>query len=449
MYISCSYYPMSKDQIIQLQKVLHERMSYCHDEDIISSLIQRGSFHPILINILIHLDNESLTSVACCCRLWSQFIKNYVINSQQFRDKRLELQFRSGDPTVWIIAAGQFISCMTWDQEMIVVGRAQSALYTQDTEQYKVKSGMLSPLVFVYSRPGLEKIFSLYGHRLGVTSVDLDTRVIVSGSLDWTVRVWDRKSGTLITCLQDHGDWVTGVYIKMMRDTSRLFTLGLDNIIHCYDINHPDELEDFDSVVTVNKSEQCRTVPEDNSFHLPINYKQPLKTYLKQCGCLATSDQYLISSYKTMIHVWLEDTKIHSTLRGHAELVGQLKVQNQLLISSGCEKTVMIWSLETMTCLHVLNYTDKFNNVSYPKIDLDHRYLLVTTSDHIDIWDTSSLWSHSAPVKVRSVPVEVLIVSVHLERRGIGFSCYKSVQIMDFSNPDSRDSLFYGTSTKF
>ena len=100
-------------------------------EDIISNLISRGSFHPILINILIHLDNDSLVNVACVCKLWSQFIQKYVHNSQQFRDKRLELHFKTSEPSLWVIAAGQFVSCMTWDSDIVVVGRAQSGTYTQ------------------------------------------------------------------------------------------------------------------------------------------------------------------------------------------------------------------------------------------------------------------------------------------------------------------------------
>ena len=76
--------------------------------------------------------------------------------------------------------------------QVVVVGRAQSATYTA------VKTGhqtSLSPLIFVYSRPGLEKSLSLYGHLKGVTCLALNRTVIVSGSVDMSVRLWCRERG--------------------------------------------------------------------------------------------------------------------------------------------------------------------------------------------------------------------------------------------------------------
>ena len=89
-----------------------------------------------------------------------------------------------------------------------------------------------------------------------------------------------------------------------------------------------------------------RTVPDDQHFEPLANYKQPLRSYLKQCGCLASSRKYLVCAFKTMIHVWrLEDSrmqipmrgwqtaasKILASWRGHSQLIGQLEVRKNLL----------------------------------------------------------------------------------------------------------------------
>ena len=55
---------------------------------------------------------------------------------------------------VWVVKAGLYVSCMTWDRDLVVVGRGQSATYTAAETGH---STMISPLVFLYSRPGLEK----------------------------------------------------------------------------------------------------------------------------------------------------------------------------------------------------------------------------------------------------------------------------------------------------
>ena len=77
-----------------------------------------------------------------------------------------------------------------------------------------------------------------------MTSICLGKNVIVSGSLDNTVRVWCRTQGVSLTTLSDHSDWVTRVHLH---DNNILHTLGLDNVIYSYKMVYPDEFEDFDS----------------------------------------------------------------------------------------------------------------------------------------------------------------------------------------------------------
>ena len=68
-----------------------------------------------------------------------------------------------------------------------------------------------TPLIFVYSRPRLEKVLSLYGHSKGVTCLALGDEVIVSGSCDQSVRVWGREEGEQMVSIERHQDIVTGV----------------------------------------------------------------------------------------------------------------------------------------------------------------------------------------------------------------------------------------------
>ena len=148
-----------------------------------------------------------------------------------------------------------------------------------------------------------------------------------------------------------------------------------------------------------------RKVPVDNDFTAPKRYRQPMQFYLKYCGCLTSSNKYLISAFKTWIHVWkLEEDKILTSWKGHDELIGQLLVKGCMLckssgkcliiifiiytsVSSGCEKKVKIWNIETQRCLHVLEFSDNFSNVTFPKISLDKRFLLVSTPNHIELWN--------------------------------------------------------------
>ena len=93
------------------------------DTDIISQLIGRGSFHDILIQICIHLDAADIQNLACCCKLWSDFILKYVNRNEVFKKRRLDFHLREKTPSVWIIACGQYVSCIKWDQKIVVIGR--------------------------------------------------------------------------------------------------------------------------------------------------------------------------------------------------------------------------------------------------------------------------------------------------------------------------------------
>ena len=85
--------------------------------DIISSLLKRGSYHHILINILVHLDIASLQNVACVCREWAVFISKNVTNNSYFISRRQDVHVRTKTPSIWVIACGQYVSCIKWDEE--------------------------------------------------------------------------------------------------------------------------------------------------------------------------------------------------------------------------------------------------------------------------------------------------------------------------------------------
>ena len=94
-----------------------------------------------------------------------------------------------------------------------------------------------------------------------MTSICLGRRVIVSGSLDHTVRVWCRAQGVSLTTLSDHSDWVTRVHLH---DNNILHTLGLDNMIHSYKMVYPNEFEDFDSKADAYKINNAARLNSNN-----------------------------------------------------------------------------------------------------------------------------------------------------------------------------------------
>ena len=69
-------------------------------QDLISSLMTRGSYHHLVLHILIQLDEQSPSNTGAVCRLWYNFMLRNIKHNQQFLSKRLDLHFREKTPEV-------------------------------------------------------------------------------------------------------------------------------------------------------------------------------------------------------------------------------------------------------------------------------------------------------------------------------------------------------------
>jgi WD40 repeat protein len=72
---------------------------------------------------------------------------------------------------------------------------------------------------------------TLAEHLRPVASVQLDERRIVSASLDWTVRVWDRTTGRCLDVLEEH---MRGVF-SLRLDRQKVISGGGDRLIKVWD----------------------------------------------------------------------------------------------------------------------------------------------------------------------------------------------------------------------
>ena len=221
-------------------------------------------------------------------------------------------------------------------------------------------------------------------------------------------------------------------------------------MIFFFHLTPPDITEDFDSELRVEFAYQLnRKVPEDKDFLAPANYIQPLQTYTKLTSCLDYDGHFLISADKRLIHVWnVEDQDQNpKCLKGHSELVGKTILHKTLAISSSCDKTVRVWCLHSFSCIKVLRPENRFRNISFPKIAMNNKYLLASSPDHVYMYKVETLRETDRPM--RRIQVPELMTDLHIEGRGLAFSCYNAVHIWDFWRVDETNKPFHGTKTRF
>src|SRR6266536_72051 len=84
------------------------------------------------------------------------------------------------------------------------------------------------------------------GHSLGVTAVTFspDNRLLASGSIDNTVKVWDLESGREIHTFTGHKGWVTTV--AFAPDSQLLASGSKDMLLKVWSINNERELQTFE-----------------------------------------------------------------------------------------------------------------------------------------------------------------------------------------------------------
>ena len=222
----------------------------------------------------------------------------------------------------------------------------------------------------------------------------------------------------------------------------------MDRMIFFHSIKQPDILEDFDADLKIEFQYQLnRGIPEDRYFQPPPHYIQPLSSYAKHTSCLDYDGTYLVSADKATVYVWEAAlTAAPHCLTDHTEIVGKTILHGTLLVTSSCDKTVRVWSLISFSCIQIIRPENKFNNISFPKIAVNDKYLLASSPDHVYIYRVGRLGLEKY---WRRIEVPELMTDIHIEPRGLAFSCYNAVHMWDFWNIDETTKPFHGYKTRF
>jgi F-box/WD-40 domain protein MET30 len=154
--------------------------------------------------------------------------------------------------------------------------------------------------------------------------VQFDDNVLLSGSYDATVKVWDIHTGEELRTLKGH---TSGIRCLQFDDSGKLMTGSLDSTIRLWNWQTGEMLRVFnahsDGVIT-------------------LHY---------------TSRYVASGSRDRTIRVW--DSKIKETflLRGHTDWVNSVKVEEEsrTLFSASDDLSVRIWDLDAKQCIRIFD----------------------------------------------------------------------------------------------
>ncbi|KAL9934143.1 hypothetical protein V8E36_007225 [Tilletia maclaganii] len=217
--------------------------------------------------------------------------------------------------------------------------------------------------------------------------------IIVSGSCDRDVRVWDLKTKRCNFVLSGHTSTVRclkvldgrPIAISGSRDHSlRIWDLKTGQLRHLCS-GHTESVRCLEAagnrVVSGSYDHTCRiwNVETGQCLHVLEGHHHYIYTVAFDGRRVATG------SLDTTIRVWdAENGTCLSLFTGHTSLVGHLQLRDDVLVSGGSDGRVIVFSLRTNECIHRLCAHDN----SVTSLQFDDRFIVTGANDgRVKVWD--------------------------------------------------------------
>ena len=276
--------------------------------------------------------------------------------------------------------ANNVVTCLQFDRERIVSASDDHTIHVFDTRNGRIKA-------------------RLDGHEGGVWALQYIGNVLVSGSTDRTVRVWDLKRDrcthifaghtSTVRCLQivepvnvnpdAHGPPVWEPPYPLVVTGSRDWTLRVWKL--------PSSERDPEYLPYIpNSPSEASLETATNPYHLCL-----LEGHTHAVRALAAHGRVLVSgSYDTTVRVW--DTlsgKCQHTLHGHGAKVYSVVLDHRRAqcASGSMDGTVRLWSTQTGECLRELDGHTSLVGL----LGLSHNQLVSAAADStLRVWDADT-----------------------------------------------------------
>ncbi|KAI9363290.1 WD40-repeat-containing domain protein [Pilaira anomala] len=187
-------------------------------------------------------------------------------------------------------------------------------------------------------------------HNGGIYCLQFDHSILVTGSRDRNLKVWDIKTGRLKFTLEGH----SGSVLCLQFDDRYLITGSSDSTLIVWDIHTGRKIKSF-----VGHGESVLNV--------------------KLLGNTVVS-----CSKDRTVRIWnLEKGTLEMTLRGHRAAVNAVQFKNDKIVSASGDRTIKIWDIHTGVCIKTLDSHSR----GIACVEYDGQYIISGSSDQsIRVW---------------------------------------------------------------
>ncbi|SGZ22047.1 BQ5605_C022g09420 [Microbotryum silenes-dioicae] len=273
--------------------------------------------------------------------------------------------------------ANNVVTCLQFDKDKIVSASDDHSIHVWNTRTGEAKA-------------------QLQGHEGEVWALQYVGNVLVSGSTDRTVRVWDLDQGRCTHTFVGHTSTVRCLQIiepqNVNPDSSGvpiweppfplIVTGSRDWSLRVWKLPTPGKDADYQPTVPQSPTEE-NTDPGENPYHL-----RHLAGHRHAVRALAAHGRIVVSgSYDCHVRVWdvMTGQSLHR-LTGHTQKVYSVVYDHRRdhCASGSLDGTVRLWSTKTGQCLATLNGHSSLVGL----LGLSHRNLVSAAADStLRIWD--------------------------------------------------------------
>ena len=263
---------------------------------------------------------------------------HYPVKSLAFSGKTLISLDRTSQIDHWNVRTGKNVlnlGCELWkldaynavafaeDQNIFATGHHDGRIHLWDTTSGKKRATLRGHGVLLGSVKFVEDVVDKpRGREISALAVSPDGRILASGSMDKTVRLWDTKKRKRLAILEGHNGWINAVAIS--KDGKILASGDANKIIKLWDVE--------------THTERATLIGHASSISA--------LTFSPDARTLASS------SYDGVIRFWNQDTgeEIGTFTAGHSEAVKAVAFSEDgtTLASGTFNGTIELWSLKTM-----------------------------------------------------------------------------------------------------
>lgn len=239
------------------------------------------------------------------------------------------------------------------------------------------------------------------GFRCGVVSKKIN--ILVTGSLDNTVRVWNLLSRAQLYLFEGHTSYVQ--CIDLAEEEGYAISGSFDTTVRVWDLKRQCEVvvlrnsrEAIYSVLFCRKAEKIISgtagneifVFDFNAFTLDYKFCLPEKEI--RCLSLIDCETKVMSGIGTSIHIWdLANGKFISSMKGHSKSVWSLVFSGirHIFVSGSADKTIAVWDERTLIPIEILK-GHRATITSLQLFDEDSKLLSASEDKSIILWSIVS-----------------------------------------------------------